>query len=99
MLEQRITEGTIRLGRASICNRYFYIYEFIDNKGKVWRYTEDCDKYDNPFDNELLNACEMIINGYNKPLILSNEKQIEYIKDYIENILANGEKCTRSYWD
>ena len=35
MLEQRITEGTIRLGRTSIRNRYFYTYEFIDNKGKV----------------------------------------------------------------
>lgn len=95
MLEQRITEGTVRLGRASIRNKYFYIYEFIDNKGKVWRYTEDCDKYDK----EMLNACEMIVVGYNKPSILSKEKQKEYLKYYIETILANGEKCTRSYWD
>lgn len=95
MLEQRITEGTIRLGRASIRNKYFYIYEFNDNKGKVWRRTEDCDKYDK----EMLNACEMIVVGYNKPSILSKEKQKEYLKYFIENILANGEKCTRSYWD
>lgn len=91
MLEKRINEGTVRLGRASIRNRYFYIYEFIDNKGKVWRYSEDCDKCDK----ELLNACEMIIVGYN----FSKEKQIEYIKYYIETILANGDKASRSYWD
>lgn len=93
MLEQRITEGTVRLGRASIRNRYFYIYEFIDNNGKVWRYTEDCDKYDK----EMLNAGEMIVVGYKS--ILSKEKQTEYIKYYIETILANGDKASRSYWD
>lgn len=95
MLEQKITEGTVRLGRESIRNNYFYIYEFIDNKGKVWRYTEDCDKYDKV----LLNACEMIVVGYNKPSILSKEKQTEYLKYYIETILANGDKASRSYWD
>ena len=95
MLERKLTEGTVRLGRTNIGfgNKYFYMYEFIDNKGKVWRYTEDCAKYDK----ELLNACEMIIVGYDS--ILSKEKQTEYLKYYIETILANGEKCTRSYWD
>lgn len=95
MLERKVTEGIVRLGRTNIGNKYFYMYEFIDNKGKVWRYSEDCDKCDK----ELLNACEMIVVGYNKPSILSKEKQTEYLKYYIETILANGDKASRSYWD
>ena len=92
MLERKVKEGTIRIGRSNINHRFFYIYEFIDNKGKVWRYADDCDKYDK----ELLNAGEMIIVGYDS--ILSKEKQTEYLKYYIETVLANGDKCTRSYW-